>query len=136
MDAPSARETGQPGRLAPDRLAHLYLCRELSTCRIAGLSALVRVLYADDLIAAALIVHDVPQVPPDGPIWERFSEPVPLSAPLVKDLYWSCGAALNHVELPTGQPAMTVRGFMRREGIPLRPPAGLSPFLRRWRAGQ
>ena len=95
---------------------------------------LVRALYADDLIAAALVAHDVQQVPPGGPIWERFPEPVPLSAPLVKDLYWSCGAALNHIELLTGQPAMTVRGFMRREGIPLRPPAGLSPFLRRARS--
>jgi len=95
---------------------------------------LVRALYADDFIAAALVAHDVPQVPPGGPIWERFPEPVPLSAPLVKDLYWSCGAALNHIELLTGQPAMTVRGFMRREGIPLRPPGGRTPFLRRWRA--
>jgi len=94
---------------------------------------LVRALYADDLIAAVLVAHDVPQVPPGGPIWERFPEPVPLSAPLVKELYWSCGAALNHIELLTGQPAMTVRGFMRREGIALRPPAGLSPFLRRAR---
>lgn len=97
---------------------------------------LVRALYADDLIAAVLIAHGIPQVPPGGPIWERFPEPIPLTAPLVKDLYWSCGAALNHIELLTGQPAMTVRGFMRRAGIPLRNPAERSPFLRRWRAGQ
>jgi hypothetical protein len=94
---------------------------------------LVRALYADDHIA---VVHDIPQVPPGGPIWERFPEPIPLTAALVKDLYWSCGAALNHIELLTGQPAMTVRGFMRRAGIPLRNPAERSPFLRRWRAGQ
>ena len=94
---------------------------------------LVRALYADDLIAAVLVAHDIPQVPPGGPIWERFPEPIPLTAPLVKDLYWSCGAALNHIELLTGQPAMTVRGFMRRAGIPLRNPAERSPFLRRWR---
>jgi hypothetical protein len=31
---------------------------------------------------------------------------------------------------------MTVRGFMRREGIPLRPPGGRTPFLRRWQNGQ
>jgi hypothetical protein len=101
-----------------------------------GRIELVRALYADDLIAAVLAAYDIPQVAPGGPIWQRFPEPIPLSAPLVKDLYWSCGAALNHIELLTGQPAMTVRGFMRREGMPLRNPAERSPFLRRWRTGQ
>jgi hypothetical protein len=96
---------------------------------------LVRALYADDLIVAVLAAHDIAQVPPGGPIWERFPEPVLLSVPLVKDLYWSCGAALNHIELLTGQPAMTVRGFMRRAGVPLRNPAERSPFLRRCRKG-
>jgi hypothetical protein len=101
-----------------------------------GRIELVRALYADDLITAVLVAHDIPRVRPGGPISERFPEPIPLTAPLVKDLYWSCGAALNHIELLTGQPAMTVRGFMRRAGIPLRNPAERSPFLRRWRAGQ
>jgi len=97
---------------------------------------LVRALYADDRIASVLIAHDVPQVPPGRPIWARFPAPVPLSASLVKDLYWYCGAGLNHIELLTGQPAMTVSGFMRREGIPVRHPGGRTPFLRRWRTGQ
>ena len=57
---------------------------------------------------------------------------MPLTTPLVKDLYWECGAGLNHIELLTGQPANTVRAFMRRTGIPLRPPGGRTPFLRRW----
>jgi hypothetical protein len=96
---------------------------------------LVEALYADPLIAAALEARDVPRVPPGGPIWQRFPDPVPLTTPLVKDLYWGCGAALTHIELLTGQPAMTVRGFMRRAGIPLRHPGGRAPFLRRWRAG-
>jgi hypothetical protein len=94
---------------------------------------LVRALYDDDLIASVLFAHDIPQVPPGRPIWARFPEPIPLNAPLVKDLYWHCGVGLNHIELLTGQPAMTVRGFMRREGIPLRHPGGRTPFLRRWR---
>ncbi|MGH3187922.1 MAG: antitoxin Xre-like helix-turn-helix domain-containing protein [Streptosporangiaceae bacterium] len=97
---------------------------------------LVRALYADGIIASVLRAHDIPQVPPGGPIWERFPRPVPLTAPLVKDLYWACGAGLNHIELLTGQPAMTVRGFMRREGIPVRHPGGRTPFLRRWRTGR
>lgn len=50
-------------------------------------------------------------------------------------LYWGCGVGLHHVELVTGQPAHTVRGFMRRVRIPVRDPGGRSPFLRRWRAG-
>jgi len=94
---------------------------------------LVRALYHDDLITSVLDAHDIARVPPGGPIWARFPEPVPLSTPLVKDLYWYCGAGLNHIELLTGQPAMTVRGFMRREGIPLRHPGGRTPFLQRWR---
>ncbi len=97
---------------------------------------LVKALYEDDLIASVLDAHDIPHVPPGGPIWERFPEPIGLSSPLVKDLYWQCGPGLNHIELLTGQPAMTVRGFMRREGIPLRHPGGRSPFLRRWRTGR
>jgi hypothetical protein len=97
---------------------------------------LVRALYEDDLIASALDAHDIPRVLPDGPIWQRFPEPVPLSTPLVKELYWHCGAGLSHIELLTGQPAMTVRGFMRREGIPVRHPGGRTPFLRRWRTRQ
>jgi len=97
---------------------------------------LIAALYDDDLIASVLRVHDIPQVPPGQPIWARFPEPIPLSAPLVKDLYWLCGVALSHIELLTGQPAMTIRGFMLREGIPLRHPGGRTPFLRRWRTGQ
>jgi hypothetical protein len=97
---------------------------------------LVRALYEDDLIASVLRAHDIPWVPTGGPIWERFPKPILLSTPLVKDLYWYCGAGLNHIELLTGQPAMTVRGFMHREGIPLRHPGGRTPFMRRWRTGQ
>jgi hypothetical protein len=65
---------------------------------------LVRALYEDVLIATALGAHDVPRVPPGGPIWERFPDSVPLSISLVKDLYWNCGIGLNHIELLTGRP--------------------------------
>jgi hypothetical protein len=94
---------------------------------------LLRALYDDGHIGAALAAHAIPRVPPGGPIWERFPQPIPLTAPLVKELYWSCGVALHHIELLTGQPAMTVRRFMQRAGLPLRNPGGRSPFLRRWR---
>lgn len=95
---------------------------------------LIRALYADPLIAAALSGHGVPHVPRVGSLSERFPEPVPLTTPLVKDLYWECGAALSHIELLTGQPAESVRGFMRRAGIPRRNSGGRAPFLRRWRS--
>jgi hypothetical protein len=97
---------------------------------------LVNALHADPLIAAVLDAHGIGRVPPGGPLQARFPRPVPLTTPLVKDLYWGCGAGLNHIELLTGQPAMTVRGFMRRAGIPLRHPGGRTPFLRRWRAAR
>jgi len=96
---------------------------------------LVSALYADQLIAAVLTAHDIPQVPAGGPLCERFPEPVPLSTALVKDLYWGCGASLNHIELLTGQAAGSIRGFMQRSGIPLRHPGGRTPFMRRWRSG-
>jgi DNA-binding CsgD family transcriptional regulator len=96
---------------------------------------LVSALYADPLIAAVLAAHDVPRVPAGGSLSERFPEPIPLTTPLVKDLYWGCGVSLSHIELLTGQAAESVRGFMRRSGIPLRHPGGRTPFMRRWRSG-
>jgi transposase len=94
---------------------------------------LVSALYADPLVDATLTAYAIPRVPANGPVSQRFPEPVPLTTPLVKDLYWGCGVGLNHVELLTGQAAGTVRGFMRRAGIPVRHPGGRCPFLRRWR---
>jgi hypothetical protein len=96
---------------------------------------LVSALYADRPIAGVLTAHGVPQVAPGGSLAERFPEPVPLTTPLVKDLYWACGVSLSHIELLTGQPAESIRGFMHRSGISLRPPGGRTPFMRRWRAG-
>jgi DNA-binding CsgD family transcriptional regulator len=96
---------------------------------------LVAALYADPLIDAVLTAYDIPRVASGGSLSERFPQPVPLTTPLVKDLYWECGASLNHIELLTGQAAGSIRGFMRRAGIPLRHPGGRTPFLRRWRSG-
>jgi hypothetical protein len=91
-------------------------------------------LYADPVVGAALTAHGIHRVPAGGPVSQRFPAPMPLTSVLVKDLYWGCGVGLNHIELLTGQPAESVRGFMRRAGIPLRQPGGRTPFLRRWRA--
>ena len=96
---------------------------------------LVTALYADPLIDAVLTEHAVPRVPAGGPLTDRFPRPVPLTVALVKDLYWDCGAGLSHIELLTGQPSASIRGFMRRADIPVRHPGGRTPFLRRWRSG-
>lgn len=96
---------------------------------------LVAALYADPLIAAVLTAHGIPPVPAGGSLADRFPRPVPLTTPLVKDLYWACGTGLSHIELLTGQASESVRKFMLRAGIPLRPPGGRTPFLRRWRTG-
>jgi hypothetical protein len=96
---------------------------------------LIDALYADGLVRVTLAGHDIAKVPAGGPIWQRFPRPVPLTRQLVADLYWRCGIGLHHIELLTGQPAHTVRGFMRRARIPVRHPGGRSPFLRRWPAG-
>lgn len=95
---------------------------------------LVSALYADPLIDAVLTAHGVPRVPAGAAISDRFPAPVPLTTPLAKDLYWGCGASVNQIELLTGQPAESIRRFMRQAGIPLRHPGGRSPFLRRWRS--
>jgi len=96
---------------------------------------LIDALYADDLVAGVLAEHNIPRVPAGGPIWQRFPEPIPLTRQLVADLYAHCGVGLHHIELLTGQPAQTARGFIHRIGMTPRHPGGRSPFLRRWRTG-
>ena len=96
---------------------------------------LISALYADPLISGVLTAHNIARVPAGGSLSQRFRAPLPLTTPLVKDLYWECGAALNHIELLTGQAAGTVRKFMQHAGIPTRSAGGRSPFMRRWRSG-
>lgn len=47
--------------------------------------------------------------------------------------YVDCGLGTRPIELPSGQPAQTVRALLRRPGVRLRVAGGRSPFLRRWR---
>ncbi|MBY8889265.1 hypothetical protein K7472_31140 [Streptomyces sp. PTM05] len=96
---------------------------------------LVTALYADPLVAAALRRHRVPVVPAErGRLHDRFPVPVPLTKDLLSDLYLECGVANTHIELLTGQPAVTVGRRLHRAGIPVRGRGGRCPFLRRWRA--
>jgi hypothetical protein len=95
---------------------------------------LVQALYADPLVRQALSRHGLPRRPAGGPIWRRFPVPVRVGPDLVEELYTSCGLGLRHIELLSGQPAETIRAVLHGRGIPLRPPGGRSPFMRRWRA--
>lgn len=102
----------------------------------AGSTFLVEALYSDALIAKTLALHGVPKVPPFGPVWARFPEPIPLSRDLASDLYERCGVALAHIELLTGQPAESVRKHLVVWQIPLRAQGGRCPFLRRFSNGR
>lgn len=94
---------------------------------------LIDALYADQQVAAALARHGVSARPPGGRLWERFPQPVPLSAALLCDLYQECGVSIAHIELLTGRPVPTIRRALLAAAVPLRPPGGRCPFLRRWR---
>jgi hypothetical protein len=95
---------------------------------------LIHALYADAVVLRALERHGLAQVPPGGPIWQRFPVPACLSRELAREFYVDCGLGLTHVELLTGQPAESVRRLLKAAGVQLRPAGGRSPFMRRWRA--
>ena len=96
---------------------------------------LVDALYDDPLVQQTLMRHGLARRAAGGPIWQRFPVPLRVDAELAEELYVACGVGLRHIELLCGQPAETIRGLLHARGIPLRPPGGRSPFLRRWRTG-
>jgi hypothetical protein len=96
---------------------------------------LISALYADPQVRRALRRHGLPEVPPGGPIWQRFPVPMSLNTEAARELYVSCGLAIQHIELLTGRAAESVRRQLAGGGTVLRPAGGRSPFMRRWRAG-
>jgi DNA-binding CsgD family transcriptional regulator len=94
---------------------------------------LIRSLYSDRLVAAALDRHGIGQVAAGGPIWRRFPEPVLLTPAMVTDLYVGCGLSTRQMELLTGQPGATIVRRLRDTGVALRPQRVRSPFFIRWR---
>ncbi len=94
---------------------------------------LVEALYADPQVRRVLARHHVARRPAGGSIWQRFPVPVPVSPELARELYVTCGLAVRHIELLTGQPAQTVLRQLDVQGITRRPAGGRSPFMRRWR---
>lgn len=54
---------------------------------VPGRARLVYDLYRDPLVTQVLARHRVPVVPPVGPIWVRFPDPVPLGEELARALY-------------------------------------------------
>ena len=96
---------------------------------------LIEDLYADDLVRTVLDGHRLPRRAPTGGRALRFPEPVALTQELVRDLYQQAGCSSTHIELLTGQSAVTVRRRMGDWGIRLRG-APTSPFLRPVRAAR
>jgi hypothetical protein len=90
-------------------------------------------LYADPLVRSAIRRFGLPVADVAGPLHERFPTPVPLTAPLLRELYEGCGLAVVHIELLTGQPSATVRHRLGAAGVVQRAPGGLSPFVKRSR---
>lgn len=88
-------------------------------------------LYADAVLLAVLRRHGVPRRSRPGGLASRFPEPVPLTVPLLHDLYVECGLSAKHIELLTGQPSVQVYRHLAAHGVPRRPAGGLSPWRRR-----
>jgi hypothetical protein len=95
---------------------------------------LIDALYADLHVAATVARHGLPVVPAGGSLAQRFPQRVPLSVDLLQELYVGAGVAVTHIELLTGQPVIGVTRALHAAGVPLRPPGGRCPFLRRWRS--
>ncbi len=221
--AAGAEEIVTADQWPPERLAHLYRCRGLSTHRIADLTGLdrqrvTRALYRagealrprgagrfrplrrpDDRPGLPQLIAELYEVArlssrqiaaitglPERTIRDRLrrygirvrsrggwnrEDRRTVPAVTLRDLYEQLGMTADEigqligtsrstvlrsahtlgVPVRTGGPAVrlsgpeeielvkalyqdeTVRGFMRCEGIPLRPPGGPTPFLRRWR---
>lgn len=70
--------------------------------------AVIDALYADRQVAEILDRHRVPRRPMPGTLAARFSRPVPLTEPLLRELYCGCGLSAGHIEMLTGQPAVEV----------------------------
>jgi hypothetical protein len=94
---------------------------------------LIEALYADPIVATIVTEHQLPIADAGPPLHQRFPTPIPLTEPLLLALYCDAGIAATHIELLTGQPAITVIRALRATDIPIRARGGRCPFLRRWR---
>ncbi len=97
---------------------------------------LIEALYDDPEVISVLRSHHVPVVRRPGHLWQRFPNPIPLTAELVADLYIRCGLSSFQIELVTGHPSMTILHRLANAGIDRRKRGGQSPFLRRWRQSE
>jgi transposase-like protein len=91
-------------------------------------------LYADPEVRAVLVRHDVAVQDPAG--WRRpgpFATfaPLPLSGPLLRELYEDVGLSAFHIGLLCGTGSSTVLTRLRHVGIPVRPPGRPCPWLSR-----
>lgn len=94
---------------------------------------LIDALYADPIVSVVVTAHRLPIVAAGAPLHQRFPTPITLTESLLRELYCSGGIATSHIELLTGQPAITVTRTLHANGIATRARGGRCPFLRRWR---
>ena len=91
-------------------------------------------LYGDPDVRAALVRHDVAVQDPAGrrrPGPFATFAPLPLSGPLLRELYEDVGLSAFHIGLLCGTGSSTVLTRLRHAGIPIRPPGKPCPWLSR-----
>jgi DNA-binding CsgD family transcriptional regulator len=88
-------------------------------------------LYADRTVTQGLRRHRVRRRAEPGAIIERFPNPVPLTTPLLEELYTDIGLSTRLIELLTGQPADNVLQALHDAHIHVRHCGGPSPWTRR-----
>jgi DNA-binding CsgD family transcriptional regulator len=97
----------------------------------AAADRMLDLLYADRTLTQALRRHRVPRQAEPGAINERFPSPVPLTTPLLEELYTNVGLSTRLIELLTGQPADNVLQALHDAHIHVRHRGGPSPWTRR-----
>jgi AraC-like DNA-binding protein len=97
----------------------------------AAADRMLDLLYADRTVTQALRRHRVPRQAEPGAINERFPSPVPLTTPLLEELYTNVGLSTRLIELLTGQPADNVLQALHDAHIHVRHHGGPSPWTRR-----
>ena len=88
-------------------------------------------LYDDTAVTKLLKRHRIPVVPHPGPLRERFPEPAPLTASLVRALYEGIGLSISQITLLTGHHDNSIRSVLQKNGIVTRASTEPAPWTRR-----
>ena len=90
-------------------------------------------LYDDPAVTKILKRHRIPIAPTPGSLRERFPEPAPLDAALLKSLYEDIGLSISQITLITGHHDNAVRRILQTNGIATRSSTEVSPWTSRTR---